>query len=270
MFSNHLRSLTGYPAIAAFLLFYLPCLITDFVAYIVKECRLTTPVIYILLGIEAVLIGLYLLLPALINYIVLQDGISLLSGATYLDKQVLLAPVDQMRYIANADFLSPTTFTKSNYAISMWIYTNALPNSNAAYATHEVNVINYAGVSRITYVNNPANNTANTYNFYVTNNTVGDMTPFRMELLSQKWNNVVFNCNSTRTDIFINGVLMYSRTFESNPPIYSRSDMILGSDQGVSGAICNIKYYPAPLKKSQITAAYNSLMKKNPPINILW
>jgi hypothetical protein len=40
----------------------------------------------------------------------------------------------------------------------------------------------------------------------------------------------------------------------------------IGEDNGLDGAICNVKYYKNPLTKYEITNSYNLLMYKNPPI----
>jgi hypothetical protein len=40
----------------------------------------------------------------------------------------------------------------------------------------------------------------------------------------------------------------------------------VGSDEGISGGICNVTYFPAPLSLSKIKVFYKSLKNKNPPI----
>jgi len=71
-------------------------------------------------------------------------------------------------------------------------------------------------------------------------------------------------------DLFINGNLERTYTFNENIPIYLATDTITtGSNQGLDGAICNINYYLEPLTKSQITTTYNLLMSKNPPTLVL-
>ena len=92
---------------------------------------------------------------------------------------------------------------------------------------------------------------------------------FDMLIESQKWNNIVFNYNHNRIDLFINGDLVKTHIFEaSNEPKrdYDKDLFKIGGDN-IDGAICNIKYYKKPLTKYQITSFYNLLNGKNPPIN---
>ena len=58
--------------------------------------------------------------------------------------------------------------------------------------------------------------------------------------------------------------------FKENLPTYSLGDVVTtGSDNGLSGAICNIRYYSRKLTSRDIASMYNLLRKKNPPTNNL-
>ena len=53
-------------------------------------------------------------------------------------------------------------------------------------------------------------------------------------------------------------------------PSYNLGDLVtVGSTNGLSGSIANIRYYQKNLSKLQISNIYNTLMNKNPPINNL-
>ena len=53
-------------------------------------------------------------------------------------------------------------------------------------------------------------------------------------------------------------------------PNYSPDDLIVvGSTDGIDGAICNVEYYIGNQTRAQIANSYNLLVKNNPPTNIL-
>jgi len=82
-------------------------------------------------------------------------------------------------------------------------------------------------------------------------------------------NQFVFNYTSDSVDLFVNGSLDKTFRFNSDTrPVYSADDLVMvGSNDGVDGAICNIRYYIGNQTRSQIANSYNLLMKKNPPVN---
>ena len=102
---------------------------------------------------------------------------------------------------------------------------------------------------------------------------VGPNAAYDITMPTQKWNNIVLNYNTNSTiDVFANGHLV--RTFTDADKIERNTelnrlptDVRIGSNNGLYGAICNINYYKTPLSKSQITTQYNLLAERNPPIN---
>jgi len=70
MFANYLKSLDGPIGFLTYLIFYLPCLVVDFVQYIIKEFKMTSNTVYILFIIEIVLILTYLYAPYLVSKII--------------------------------------------------------------------------------------------------------------------------------------------------------------------------------------------------------
>jgi len=102
---------------------------------------------------------------------------------------------------------------------------------------------------------------------------VGPNAAYDITMPTQKWNNIVLNYNPNATiDVFANGHLV--RTFTDTSEIERNTelnrlptDVRIGSNNGLYGAICNINYYKTPLSKSQITTQYNLLAERNPPIN---
>jgi len=133
----------------------------------------------------------------------------------------------------------------------------------------EKNVFSYGhGKPQITYTNNPLDNqNRDVFNFYFT--VFAPAPNYKAHLLSQKWNNIVFNYSSEKVDLFINGNLETSFHFnKENPlPTYNEQDSItVGEKKGLHGAICNIVYNKNNLLNNQIVNDYNILMLQNPPI----
>jgi hypothetical protein len=69
---------------------YLPCLLVDIVEYVKYELNLTTKPVWILLGIEAGLIGLYYVVPFLFDKIMSANGTKLLNQPINLNKEITL------------------------------------------------------------------------------------------------------------------------------------------------------------------------------------
>ena len=69
---------------------YLPCLLVDIVEYVKYELNLTTKPVWILLGIEAGLIGLYYVVPFLFDKIMSANGTKLLNQPVNLNKEITL------------------------------------------------------------------------------------------------------------------------------------------------------------------------------------
>jgi hypothetical protein len=68
-------------------------------------------------------------------------------------------------------------------------------------------------------------------------------------------------------DLFVNGKLEKTLEFSNNLPIYSSSDeIIVGNENGLDGAICNVQYFNVPLTNTDIANLYNLNMLKNPPV----
>jgi hypothetical protein len=160
----------------------------------------------------------------------------------------------------------------------MWVYLNIQAPNYASYAK-EAEIFNYGnGLPKVTYVNNvdtDGDKTPDVLKIYYTNKGNVTEQSFTVNIKPQKWNQLVFNYTSSQVDLFINGHLEKTYAFNDDPvnpnlPEYLPSDVItVGSEDGLDGAICNVKYHYVPQTKSQIATSYNLLMKQNPPTNIL-
>lgn len=249
--SNYLKSLDGSASFLIYLLFYIPCLLLDFVNYVIDEFKLTTKPIYILLALEAVIIAAYVYLPKLINYISKKEGIPLIQSSTFLDME--------QEYSLPEEVLEKKD--RVNYSISMWLYLNKYDD----LATNEERTLFSLnnGMPKITHKESDENKYLT---IYYTN--FGEKMSSSLELATQKWNNLVFNYHSGHVDLFMNGVLEQTFSFsEQNLPNYFdlQNKLLVGDERGIDGAICNVRYYRQTLSKRKIATFYNLLKNKNPP-----
>ena len=49
-------------------------------------------------------------------------------------------------------------------------------------------------------------------------------------------------------------------------PYMSQDQITIGDEQGLSGGICNVVYFPQSISKDRIDINYKILSNKNPPI----
>ena len=70
--------------------------------------------------------------------------------------------------------------------------------------------------------------------------------------------------NSTNMDVFINSKLVASQP--NIAPYMTYENVTIGSDNGIHGGICNIKYYNRPLTKNDIEITYKILKNKHRPL----
>jgi len=215
---------------------------------------------------EIVLILLYVYLPSLIKTIVNSNGTQLLENAVFLDSETEIGNALQVKKQATEG--SKPVFS-TNYALSMWLYLDSQSKNFQAYGK-ETTIFDYGnGKPKLTYVNHVDDpEQKDKVNIYFTNSTT-QKPSLEITLPKQKWNQIVFNYSTQRVDVFINGSLERTFEFTDNLPTYAVYDkFVTGSNHGLDGAICNVKYYPNALSKFEITNSYNLLMNKNPPINI--
>ena len=269
MFSRQIKSLTGTPGFIVSLLFYIPCLCIDLFRYLSNEFRSTPLLIYYLFLFEIVLILLYVYLPSLIKTIVNSNGTQLLENAVFLDSETEIGNALRVKKQPIDSSVPGRPVFSTNYALSMWVYLDSQSKSFQAYGK-ETTIFDYGnGKPKLTYVNHVDDpEQKDKVNIYFTNSTT-QKPSLEITLPKQKWNQIVFNYSTQRADVFINGSLERTFEFDDNLPTYAVYDKFLtGSNRGLDGAICNVKYYPNVLSKFEITNSYNLLMNKNPPINI--
>lgn len=264
---EYIKRLEGLPGLIAQFVFYLPCLILQFVNYIKKDFRDTTSTVFYLFVIELILILLYIYLPKITSKLFMKKGIKLLPDTLFLNEPHVLTGSDKLK-MESEDLFNETTVYRRNYGMSFWLYLNDQGSNYKAYAK-ETNIFNYAnGAPHVVYENNiNEEHGRNNLVIYYTNRDNKQQDKIKLNITKQKWNHFVFNYSSGFLDVFMNGKLIKSVPLENVEPQYSPYDNVtVGDKNGLDGAICNVTYYKVPLSKRNILNEYNLLAYKNPPV----
>ena len=261
---EYLNKLTGVSRFILDFIFFIPCLLIDFLEYIKQQFKLTPNIVYILLFIEILLILLFFYLPDVISNAIQKNSKVLQMEPLFLNKETLIGT--SSIGLMDKSTLDLTETYRQNYSISFWTIINTHGTINNGV---ENTIFKYG--SKESYkprVSHTLDNTGDNFIFQLSTNID---TAYKISLPSQKWHNFVFNYNNSRVDLFINGKLEKTYEFvvdnKTDLPTYSSTDEIkVGGENGLDGAICNVQYYSVPLTNTDIANLYNLYMLKNPPI----
>ena len=271
MIMEYISNLTGVSGFISELIFFIPCLLIEFVEYIKYQFNITPNSVYILFVIEILLILFYIYLPKIVSNAITANSSLLLNNPTFLSKEMLVS-TSKIGLLENKNSLDQITNTqnyRTNYSISFWTIINTHSNSNISYVNKN-NIFKYGHIDSVNnrnykpYVSYVIDKTGDNYIFQFSST---DDSIYKISLPTQKWHNFVFNYNNSRVDLFINGKLERTYEFSDNLPVYSSADeIIVGNENGLDGAICNVQYFNVPLTNTDIANLYNLYMMKNPPV----
>lgn len=273
MFLEKMVTRPGWLSFFIKFLFYLPCVFTDGIKYIIQEGQSTSKIVLYLLFFEFLLICVYIYLSTKLQSSVYDNGIILLEQPTILNTEQRIDK-DFYRTFINkkpepgSKVVTINSPIRQSYSLSMWIYLNIQPFSQLSYEK-ESTIFAYLdsfgnGHPKITYKNNKQG--IDKYIFYLSQTTT-----YSRSLPHQKWNNIVLNYRDLAVDIFINGVLDVSIPLNETPIYTNRDTISIGENTindrtGLYGSICNIAYYKNIMTQGQIIDNYNLLSIRNPPI----
>jgi hypothetical protein len=240
-------------------LFFIPCLLLRFIDYIKFQFKITTKPIWILLGIEFILIALWIVIPKLINTISTHsDGIQLLTEPLYIRHPVTLGTFENL----HEENIDKGIKFKYNYSLSAWFYINPQPPSTSPGYTKYTTILNYGNKPKLQY-----NGLLNSLRV-VSESGIGgkgnDIEIFETkDIIYQKWNNIVINYDGGTTDVFLNGELVGS---SPNVVSYMRYENVeIGDLNGIQGGICNVIFHNSIMPKSKIVSSYRLLRNKEVP-----
>lgn len=266
----------GWPKFWIQFVFYLPCLLIEFIVYLSKELKVTPRPVLVLLVLEIILIlgyffGYQLLqmfstmTPKNSNTKTLQYEPVFLHGKI----ETILANNDDLNNIhgittTTASTIKTISIPRSMYTLSAWINVNP---EESVRGTKEVDILYYASKEldknnqwsvkypkpRVTYAYDPVTK-KDGYNIYVTNEM------YSLRIPNQRWNQFVFVFQDNRVDLFVNGHLV--KTFKHSASIaqkYTTNDKIVIGDatNKLYGAVANVSYYNYALANDEVVNLWN-------------
>jgi len=251
---------TGWFGFFIELIFYIPCLISDFIAYLIGEVKSTPKVVFSLFIIEILLILSYIYLPKLLSATMVKDGIVLVKDPTPINvKKSLKTYMDLTGTSTQSnDLLKTQLIIKNTFSLSGWVYIVSQPPNQSPY-NDEATIFEFTTLHpRLVF-----NGKTNMFKAYFNE---AQSSEFEMPL--QKWNYVVFNYDKTSIDLFVNGKL--EKTLKRNVSTddnFKINDLVyIGQERGLSGGVCNLIYSATPLVGQDIKYNYDSNKYNEPPI----
>ena len=250
----------GWPGFFIRLLFFVPCLISDFIEFILSEFNATSNVVFTLFIIEIFLILFYFYLPRLMKASIVKNGTVLVQDPVPINmKKPLQTYVDLTNTTTTSGLIkiNKPLIIKNKFSLSAWVYIVSQPSSKYPY-NDEATIFEFTTLHPKLVYNGKTNkfkayfNQAETYEF---------------DMPLQKWNYVVFNYDTNNIDLFINGKLDTSIKRNVNNDNFKINDLIyIGQERGLAGGICNFVYSDTPLLGEDIKYNYNYNKYNEPPV----
>jgi len=222
------------------------------------QYSITTKPIVLLLIIEILLIALYFILPWLIEKLISYNSSLLQGDAINLNNQENLGTFQDVNFTKNIN--TGNKEFSYNYAVSSWFFIDSFPpETNSSYSEY-TSLLNIGDKPNILF-NVLKNKLKIMLKTQGSNEKIlYETSDFKM----QRWNHIVINYDGSTLDIFINNELV-----SSNPGIipYNQNTVITsGTNEGIMGGICNVRYFRDSLSRGKISWLYNSVKNLNPPI----
>ena len=285
---------------------YIPCLLVNIVDFINSFIGLPTKPGEFKLGTKSdmffftlilFMISIYLLCKIIIIPMITQYYYT--NGGKQLINQPLT--ISELTNVSTYQDLNDTDEFNYQYALSFWVYIDALPPSTNSSYLKPTPILSYGEnpiVKYEPYTNTLTITVSNTTNETNETNETNDITQEQManwksshsdkleqvksiqipnlidndghrvlykqtDWLLQKWNNIVLNYNGGTLDVFVNGELVKSSI--KVVPYMKYDTLTVGTSNGITGQISNTMYFKKPMDVTTIYSLYNSLKEKNPP-----
>lgn len=217
------------------IIFYIPCLLIDFIDNIAG----TKKSVWFLLIIELCIIALYFIIPKILESKYLQLGQVLSKEPQYLNNIVSMNNEKLNEILESSK-------DKLHYALSADIWITPQPTSTNVSYTKDTNLLSFGDRLHIEY------NGKTSPQHLIIKALDGQETieVARPKILLQKWNTVVLNYDHGILDIFINGELIHS---QPNVPYMTAASVHAGSRNGIHGGIKDIRFFNKPLSKNELS-----------------
>lgn len=263
---NYFRSFTGWTGFFINFIFYIPCLLIEFIKYVMNEFKLTANPIYVILFLEFIAILIYIYLPQLLKKVYISDGVVLLPESSFLNIKEVISNNNMHRHVMPKTKDPNLTFTsvlnKSN-TFSNWITTNIKSIFNNSKYNVDYNNFNQVySFSMWIYINQQTLNTNSEieiFNFGKNNNSDPNSREGKPRITY--YNNTSFNENKNGKNS--KDLLRVYFTNQTNPKGYYDFKIV---KQKWNNIVLNISLDKADIflnGKIEYTYYYNN----NPPLN---
>ena len=241
-------------------IFYIPCLLLEFIEYLKSELKVAPNTTYILFAIELAIILAYVLMLRLSKYIPKSTTKTLLNEPVFLNNVTVLADSSTLAIEPTRETAIATNLNyRANYSVSFWAYVNQPTEPVTLFLLGDAND-QLTGKPRVMYENGQ-------YVFYLTTKP-GSNPQFKIQLPTQKWNHFVISYDENKVNVFVNGNLEKTHKLTEQPAYTNHDSISVGTniENKNVGAICNVQYYTVPVGQYEVISEYNLLMTKNPPV----
>ena len=190
------------------LIFYIPCLVADALERLLKEYKEEKGITWYVLGIEAVLVMMYFVVPLILELVQNYDGSLILDKPIYLGTQETHGSPEILygAVLRDGDY-DYSKARKHVYAISAWFRINPQPVSKTGPYSDDATILTFGDRPSVTYNNSTQRfkvlcklSDSKTVSIYETT-----------EIPLQSWTNIVINSDGANMTVFINGVLVASQ-----------------------------------------------------------
>ena len=239
----------------------------------IEATKNTPTAYYVLLFVVILLYVIYFFLGKIV-----QTNVSKQGGTLLVNSPVYTNTENSIGIYDNLNGTSDDNPYNYKYAISFWVFIDAMSPSVSSSLNKYTSLLNYGNKPNVLYNaaenklriilqndGEPAIGSASRLRNPQELDADGNIIIYELpDVLLQKWNNIIINYSNGTLDIFYNGQLVKS-TNESVPQM-SKDTLTIGSNNGINGGICNVTFFNTELKMPQIYYLYNLVKNKTPPV----
>lgn len=260
-------SIEGWLGILGRIMFFIPCMLSDFFFYLMGQIQKSPFVVYVLILIEIALILLYKYAPELLKKVNQGAATEIYKDPLLLRTETKLGNynkiiIEKIKKLPNNEVASVNVNrTDMKFSLSMWFYVVGMSPNKYPY-NEDANIFKIGDDTnyhpKIVY-----DGSKNICKVYYSN---ADATEFKITL--QKWVHFVITYDSETVDIFVNGELVKSMPRVAESVIFKPTDnAVVGQKNGLFGGVCNIQYFGRGITKREVLFNYNLNKGLDPPTN---